>query len=232
MKRNIPLIITFIAGITLIISEFIPHFPFGQITGELEIWFLIISGFAIILGQMNLFKVNFMKIKYKKPNWQYFIVTLVSFTVMVILGILWGTQNNAGILGSGEGIATAMGSKPFDYLVSNVYEHLQATMFSLLAFFIASAAYRAFIARTVESNLLLGAAVLVMLGNTSFGASLTGWLPESLSFLHLPKISGFIMDYPNTAGQRAIMIGAGLGILGSSLRIILGIERSYLGGGK
>jgi hypothetical protein len=149
---------------------------------------------------------------------------------MVILGILWGTQSNSGILGNGERIVAAMGSKPFDYLVNNIYEHLQATMFSLLAFFIASAAYRAFIARTIESNLLLGAAVLVMLGNTSFGASLTAWLPETLKFLHLPNIAAFIMKYPNTAGQRAIMIGAGLGIIGSSLRIILGIERSYLGG--
>ena len=69
-----------------------------------------------------------------------------------------------------------------------------------------------------------------MLGNTTFGSLLTGWLPESLNFLHLPKVSEFIMTFPTTAGQRAIMIGAGLGIIGSSLRIILGIERSYLGG--
>jgi len=70
----------------------------------------------------------------------------------------------------------------------------------------------------------------VMLGNTSLGSFLTGWLPESLDFLHLPNVSQFIMKYPTTAGQRAIMIGAGLGVIGSSLRIILGIERSYLGG--
>ena len=103
-------------------------------------------------------------------------------------------------------------------------------MFSLLAFFIASAAYRAFIARTFESTLLLIAAILVMLGNTSIGFLLTSWIPDSFSFLHLPKKTEFIMKYPTTAGQRAIMIGAALGIIGSSIRIILGIERSYLGG--
>ena len=64
MKRRIPLIITFCVGFIIIISEFIPHKPFGQISGELEIWFLIISGFAILLGQLSLFKVNFLKIKY------------------------------------------------------------------------------------------------------------------------------------------------------------------------
>ena len=38
------------------------------------------------------------------------------------------------------------------------------------------------------------------------------------------------VGYFNTRSKRAIMVGAGLGIIGSSLRIILGIERSYLGG--
>ncbi|MCF7794142.1 MAG: hypothetical protein K9N09_04175 [Candidatus Cloacimonetes bacterium] len=230
MKRQIPLIITFLVGFIVIFSEFIPQRFFGQISSTLEEWFLIISGFAIILGQLSLFKVNFLKIKFKQPNWPYYIVTLISFVVMVGFGAFWGTETSSGFLGDGAKIVATLGDKPFDYLFHNVYQHLSATMFSLLAFFIASAAYRAFIARNVESNLLLIAAVLVMLGNTSLGSALTGWLPESLKFLHLPRISEFIMKYPNTAGQRAIMIGAGLGLIGSSLRIILGIERSYLGG--
>ncbi|MDY6914732.1 MAG: hypothetical protein SVM86_00230 [Candidatus Cloacimonadota bacterium] len=230
MNRKLPLIITFLVGIIVIVSEFIPHYPFGLISSELENWFLIISGFAIILGQLSLFKVNILKIKYKKPNWPYSVITLASFIIMVGVGILWGTQDNSGLAGNGQHIVAVMGSKPFDYLFHNVYQHLQATMFSLLAFFIASAAYRAFIARTFESNLLLISAILVMLGNTSLGSFLTSWMPQTLNFLHLPKLAEFIMKYPTTAGQRAIMIGAGLGIIGSSLRIILGIERSYLGG--
>ncbi|HPM01828.1 MAG TPA: hypothetical protein PK816_06670 [Candidatus Cloacimonadota bacterium] len=232
MNHILLLIITFLAGLLMIVSEFIPHKPFERIVSELEIWFMIISGFAIILGQLSLIKMNVLKIQYKSENWKYCVVTLISFFIMLIAGLLWGTQNQGGIIGSGESLIQSIGSKPFDYIFDNIYQHLMASMFSLLAFFIASAAYRAFIARTLESSLLLISAIFVMLGNTSIGTSLTSFLPENLNFLHLPTISAFIMDYPNLAGQRAIMIGAGLGIIGSSLRIILGIERSWLGGKK
>lgn len=231
MNYILPLIITFLTGMLIISSEFIPHKPFERIVGELEIWFMIISGFAIILGQLSLIKMNALKIRFKTENYKYYYLTLISFFIMLLAGILWGTQSQPGVLGSGN-FSENLGSKPFDYIFDNIYQHLMAAMFSLLAFFIASAAYRAFIARTFESSLLLLSAFLVMLGNTSIGSSLTDWLPQNLRFLHLPNICAFIMDYPNTAGQRAIMIGAGLGIIGSSLRIILGIERSWLGGKK
>lgn len=230
MKRNIPLLITFIAGFIILISEFIPHYPFGSIKSGLEGWFLIISSFAIILGNLNLIKVNILKIKFKSENWKYSYVTLISFTIMLLAGAFWGTQTKSGMFGSGSGIIAQIGAKPFDYLYNNVYQHLSATMFSLLSFYIASAAYRAFIGRTIEAKLLVFSAIIVMLGNTSLGFLITSGLPHSLDFLQLPNISEYIMKYPNTAGQRAIMMGAGLGIIGSSLRIILGIERSYLGG--
>ncbi|MDX9870248.1 MAG: hypothetical protein RBS92_05920 [Candidatus Cloacimonadales bacterium] len=232
MNYVLPLIITFLAGLLMLVSEFIPHKPFESLVSELEIWFMIISGFAIVLGQISLLKMNIFKIKYKSEGWKYCIVTLSAFFIMLLVGILWGTESQAGLLGGGERIIQSIGEKPFDYNFKYIYQHLMASMFSLLAFFIASAAYRAFIARTLESALLLVSAIIVMLGNTSVGTSMTSFLPQSLNFLHLPNISKFIMDYPNTAGQRAIIIGAGLGIIGSSLRVILGIERSWIGGKK
>lgn len=231
MKKKIPLMITFAAGLLVVLSEFIPHKPFGTLTAGLESWFMVISAFAIILGQMNLIKIHWLKIKYKDPNWPYFIVTLSSFFIMVIAGLIWGTNKQHGLLGGAESIVSSMGAKPFDYFFDHFYQPLAATMFSLLAFFIASAAYRAFIARTIEAKLLLIAALIVMLGNTGLGSIMTSWLPLALKpYLHLPLLSEFIMKYLNTAGQRAIIISAGLGVVGSSLRIILGIERSYLGG--
>ncbi|MDD4309100.1 MAG: hypothetical protein PHO32_01855 [Candidatus Cloacimonetes bacterium] len=232
MKRNLPLIFAFICGIVVVASDFIPHRPFNLMIDTLQNWFMIIVGFAILLGQISLFQSNIYKIQHKVSGWYYYLAGLISFVIMLVLGLLWGTQEYQGLLGHGLAVQAWLGSKPFDYLFDNAYLPLSATMFSLLAFFVASAAYRAFIIRSFESNLLMITAIIVILGRTSFGGMLTSWVPESYSFWHLPNLSDFIMEYPNTAAQRAIMISAALGIIGSSLRIILGIERSYLGSDK
>ena len=109
---------------------------------------------------------------------------------------------------------------PFFFIYEYVYAPMGATMFSLLAFFVASAAYRAFKARTKEATLLLTAAFLVMIGWVSVGEAI--WPRFS-------DIASWIMQVPQTAGQRAIQIGAALGLVSSSLRILLGLEQSYLG---
>jgi len=106
-----------------------------------------------------------------------------------------------------------------------VYVPLQATMFALLAFFVASASYRAFRARNKEATLLLIAGFIVMLGRVPVGEyfSIDGYLSFS-------QMSQFIMSVPAMSVQSGIMIGVALGVISTSLRLILGIERSHLGG--
>ena len=105
----------------------------------------------------------------------------------------------------------------FDYVMMPIL----ATMFSLLAFFIASAAYRAFRARNLLASLLLLAALIVML-------RFNPWLPYAEYFA---RTSHWLMNVPNLAAQRAIVMGVGLGMVATALKVILGIERGYMGRG-
>jgi hypothetical protein len=123
-------------------------------------------------------------------------------------------------------------STPFWWLYEYVFKPLQATTFAMLAFYVASAAFRAFRAKNVEAVLLLGTAFIVLLGRTYAGVILTAWLPDWLSGLRLENLTVYIMQVFNTAGNRAIMIGIALGIASTSLKVLLGVDRSYLGSGE
>jgi hypothetical protein len=216
LKREIPLILTAIVGLTFFVQFFVPHYPMGMLADMFSDWFSIIAACAIWLGALNLLKVSLDKISKKDKDWFFAAVTIASFLLIVIVGFFFS---------GGRGFQNP-GTR-FDWLYINIYTPLMATMFALLAFFVASASYRAFRARNAQATVLLLAAFIVMLGRTPVGGWLSFFLPQGWG---IPDLSNIIMNYFNVAGQRAIMIGIALGIVSTSLRIILGIERTYLGG--
>lgn len=214
MRREVPLILTAIVGLTMIISHFIP--PFNMLKDLFEDWFFIIAAFAIYLGVLNLIRINADKMYKKQKDWPFGLVVIIGFLMITIPGLFFSGGRSFSDPGT-----------PFYYLYIHVYYPLMATMFALLAFFVASASYRAFRARNVEATMLLVAAFILMLGRVPIGDWITAWLPEGY---RLGNWADWIMDYPQTAGQKAIMIGIALGVVSSALRVILGLERAYMGG--
>jgi hypothetical protein len=212
MRREVPLVLTAIVGITMIVAHFVP--PLNILKDLFEDWFFIIAAFAIYLGILNLILVNGNKIYRKQKGWPFGLVVILGFLIMTIVG-----------LGLSGGRTFQDPGTRFYYLYMNVYYPLSATMFALLAFFVASASYRAFRARNVEATMLLCAAFILMLGRVPIGYWISAWLGHSLA-----NAADWIMDFPQTAGQRAIMIGIALGVVSSALRVILGLERAYSGG--
>jgi hypothetical protein len=156
-------------------------------------------------------------------------------------------------------------------------------MFSLLAFYIASAAFRAFRARSFEATALLIAGCIVMIGRVPLGEQMTAPglyvavaivflilvilgvalavgnkltlavvvfavsalillatlvygnlaisnLPELGSDISFASVASWILNNPNAAAQRGILLGVLLSMVAISLRIIFGIERTYMGG--
>lgn len=223
MRREIPLIITSVSGLVFAISYFIPHWPFGESEAIFGDWISIVQAFAIWLGALNLIKVSYEKISRKREGYPFAIIIILSLVGTIGIGMWDGFSG----LNQTPQVSFRDQGTNFDWIYRNVYTPLSATMFSMLAFFVASASYRAFRARNFEATLLLVAGFFVMGGRVPLFDLMISPLTDVPYF---SMFADWLMSYPNTAGQRAIMIGIALGIMSSSLRIILGIERSHVGG--
>lgn len=210
--RTLPLIIAFLAGMAGIFTYYVPVWQ--NLEETFATWLRIIAAFAFLLGMYSLLHLHWNRIRRKNPGWGYSAFVYVGFGLTFLFALYndgkWFLQPQA----EGGGLR---------WMFRYVQVPCQATMFSILAFFIASAAYRTFRARTPEAVILLIAAVIVMLGRVPIGAFL---------YEGLPTFAQWLMAIPNMAAKRGILLGVSLGAIATSLRIIFGIERSYLGGGE
>jgi len=207
MRRQVPLALCFIAGVFMAVQYFIPH-PSVQVWYErLLDWLQTLLAFAFLIGTVSLVRLHLHKIGHRSAGRGYSWVLFVGLGLMLAFGFAHPEHKNPG--------------SPFDYMFQNVQVPIEGTMFSLLAFYIASAAFRAFRARTLEATLLLVAASVVMLGRVPIG---------DLIHHSIPDAADWILNVPNMASKRGIMIGVGLGMMATALKIMLGIERAWMGG--
>jgi len=219
MRRRFPLGIVLVTGLLGIIPFFCPHPIVQQVDDVIRNKLLrIISIFALILRVGSLISHNIEKIKRGKEFWQYSYILLASLVITSIIGIF------GGVTGDGP-LPTSIGRFQFHLqrLYTGIIVPLGGTMFALLAFFMSSAAYRAFRIHNLSAELLLSSAFIVMLAMVPFGKSLG---------VHISIVGQWILTVPTTAAYRGIAIGVALGAVATSLKIILGIERKWLGGGK
>ena len=268
-KRHIPILIVTVIGSLTLFGWFIdePNIK-AFVDDDATQWFDILASFAIFLGGFNLLKMQMQKVLRKKQGWQYSLFAIGGFILAIIAGffykgnpdVAWGTH------------VTADGTL-FKWIFTYIFAPLGATMFALLAFFVASASYRAFRIRNFEATLLLVAGIIIMIGRVPLGSSISswfimyllvliggvvinsvlknkqytaifvsvgiiivtsagssmGWPLDQPGIFYLPHLQEWIYMNPNVAGTRSIMMGIGLGIFSTSIRYILGIEKSYIG---
>jgi hypothetical protein len=203
MKREIPLLIVGITGVIMFFQYFVPTDWSNMLFVNSQDWVIVIGILALPLGIWSLVKANVMKLKDKEERF-YAAVLLAGFAVMLVFGI--------------HRTSLEQGST-FMTLFNTILIPIQATIFSLLAFFVASAAYRAFRARSVLATILLLTAFLVMFR----------WLPLGFVSSADNSVVAWILSVPNMAANRAITMGIGLGATATAIKIVLGIERTYMG---
>lgn len=203
--------IVLVGGVLMIIQYFIPHQISQDIFDNYTIWVPIIGAFALILGVGSLTRLHGHKVRNKAPNWPYSLAVLLPMYILPVFALLLPVSVGGGMDPPGV----------YNFAYMHIQVPIQSTMFSLLAFYIASAAFRAFRAKSLLATLLLLTAVTVMMGQVPIGELLGSWFP---------KVGLWIIDFPNNAAKRAIGLGVGFGILATQLKIIFGVERNWLGG--
>lgn len=209
MSKNIPLALVFILGLVFVIQFFIPSKPSMQLYNWSLQWEIVIGLPAIVIGIDSLVRHHVTKIQQRKQGWAFSYVYLGSALFMAVIGFIprLGGVSEGGLF-----------MNVFSYCIAP----MTSTVFALLAFYMTSAAYRAFRARTTEATLLLVAAFIVMLGLLPLGASI---------WKGFPYLTEWLMIVPNMASKRGITFGIGLGMAATTLKIMLGIERNWMGGG-
>ena len=204
MRRVLPSVVMMATGFIVLLGQFTQVDMFNalylpQLSSLFVNWASILFAFALVLGLLNLLAVHVNRIRQRIEGWPYSLVLVATVFVVLCAGL------------------NGVNSLSLNWIFRNVQVPLQATLLSLLVFFIASAAFRIY--RLPGSR-----AVLVMLAVAAF--VLLGQMPlaDSLS-LDLVGATQWVRDVPAVAGARGIMLGVALGTIATGLRIILGLER-------
>jgi hypothetical protein len=164
----------------------------------------IVAAVALLLGLINLVSVHIRKIRGRGRSWGYSIVLLGALFATLGMGLVTG------------GPASVWMKRVFDAVLFP----LEATVYSLLAFFLVVAIYRAFRVKNFESALFVVFGIIVLLGQMPVGAIL---------WEQMPAIKDWVFDVPALAGMRGILLGVGLGALATGVRVLLGVDRPYAG---
>lgn len=214
MKREVPFILMIIMIILRWGLEWIGPAEAMRLADGMKVrtcisWALDFMGLgAFGLGAVNFSRVHLNNVRKRRENW-------IFSAWAVILAWSYGIY----------GIWKSNTDPLFNAVFQVVSVSLDSTMFSLLAFYIASAAYRAFRLRNMDATIMMGFALMVMLANVPFGQFIWGtggWLGGFIG------IKDWALQIPTAAVGRAISIGVYFGGIASTWRVVLGIERRHL----
>lgn len=206
-RRILPQLVMVVVTI-IMIAEFFTTIP--GISGMASVFRnsrTIIGSIALGLGVIAAIKNHGGHIMKRTPGrWAYSLVLLSGMATMAITGLIgWYDQ------------------PIFRFIWDNITVPAQQTVYSLLMFYIAFAAYRALRATNVESTIFTVVALTIMITNAPLLESL---LPPVAEF------GGWIFRIPNVGAARAYSIAATVGSIALYIRTLLGRELGMLGVGR
>ena len=211
--RIILVVIAVSAGLITLLSLLVQDSTLSLLRAVFVEWTVIVTSFSMLLGVANVLRVHAQRIQQRK-GMVYSLVLVISFLAVFIPGILSPSLVP-------EALRDWTG--PMGHIVDFGYRYvqrpLQSTLFALMAFFVVTAALRAFRIRSAASFVMFVAALFVLLGSAR--------LSLFKSWDVFVETRDWILGVPVLAGARGILLGLALGTVVTGLRLLLGVERPY-----
>lgn len=254
LRRPVVATCTFLAGLFFVLAWLWPKaqgraaddLPLNQVeavgfwiedaTTRIGTLATVISSFLLGLGVYSLLRIHLGRVIKMQKDWTFSVVLLVSMFAMTAAGY-WNwymvkfAMKDTDFSNKANWIPATYVK---DFLFDGILQKMDGAMFSVIAFYIMSAAYRAFRVRSVEATILLSTALIIMLSllavvdmasNTMITGMTGGDKNHFLANFTISEVAGFIRTAFQSPSIRAIDFGIGVGALAMGLRLWLSLER-------
>ncbi|HVK02633.1 MAG TPA: hypothetical protein VM490_04120 [Armatimonadaceae bacterium] len=221
LRKPLIAAVTFVAGLYYVAEFFLPADPATQANfltpyrSTIAQINQVLLSLAVGVGVYSLLTLHTKNIARRRQGWGYSVTLLAAMVGIFVTGLLKEYRPND------------VNKAAFSLFFDGGLKSLDAAMFSIVAFYIVSAAYRAFRVRSLEATILLASAFLVMIGQVPLGQALTIGLPTEgfLSNFRTENIREWILTRASAPALLAVELGLGLGALSTSIRLWLSLER-------
>jgi len=220
-SKELPIVLTTFFALVMIFSTYFRIKQVQDFSSTLQTWTVIIVNFSAIVGTVMILKQHKNRIVKRKRGERSWIFSawLIALTLFYLALGIYGVETSLS--------ATPTRDPTFSWIYNNAQVSLDSAIYSLTAFYITSASFRAFKARTKEAAVLLISAAVMMLYNAPAGSLIFGPLASQFN-----AFGDWLLNVPNAAAFRGIIIGAAVGAIALGIRVLTGRERGYLGAGE
>jgi len=200
MRRTVPVAVAVVCGLIALVDFFVSEPTVDALGAGLAEGVIILAGFALLWGILNILRVHSRRAVSGEQDRSLSLLLVVALLVTLFIGVV------------------GPGTAPLEWIFDYMLVPLQSTMTALLAFFIVSAAYRAFRIRTFEAAILFTTSILFLVIQLPF---IGGVVP------YLAEVREWLLAIPVTAGVRGMLLGIALGTMSTALRILLAVDQPY-----
>lgn len=165
-------------------------------------WLLLLASFALLVGIAHLLVTHLRRIQQGQSDWTYSVLLVIACIAVFVAGLL-----------QPSGVTSPTVEWIFDALIAPG----QATLYAVIGFFMAAAAYQYLRLTTPAGRWMLAGALLVLVAQMPASANL---LPSLYG-----EWVGWLLQVPVMATVRGTILGTTLALLFFGLRFLLGRSR-------